>query len=178
MSLIFIGKFSWLPPLHPLTGGPSSPDNFYGLWLKACWHISIPLGAFCVVPVPHSTCCVGSYRSLLQFKISLSTYCPTKQNNNENPQQKKRGAIAIERLPILYISIFLTPEPCHLGLGFHPPLNFKVKSFHKWSALAWENCQQSQKGEVSGAYFSMGHVVSSESAFDLLSDSKDSLSLT
>ena len=47
-----------------------------------------------------------------------------------------------------------------------------------WSALAWENCQQSQRGEVSGACFSMGHVVSSESAFDLLSDSKDSLSIT
>lgn len=43
--------------------------------------------------------------------------------------------------------------PPHLGLGCPPPLNFKGKLFPKWSALAWENLKQPQRGEVGRLVF-------------------------
>lgn len=110
-------------------------------------------------------------------QIGLSTYHSIVHNDHRNPQQKEQK-LPLQGFPLLYISIFLNPKPCHLGLGSHPSLNFKGKLFHKWSALVWENPKQSQRGEVSEVCFSMCCVVSFASVFDLLNHSKDILSLT
>lgn len=167
-------KMLLAPTSPPTDRHSSSLDHPCGLLEKAFNTSPLLQGSF-VVPVLQSTCHVGSCVDFLQREISAGTHCPAEHNDHKNPQQKEKGgAIAVARLSILHTSIFLPPEPCHLGLGFHPSLNFKVKLFHKWSALAWENPVQSQRvREVNGTGFSTGHVVSSESAFDLLNDSKD-----
>ena len=137
-----------LAPISPPTDRQSFlPSQSLWPFVKGLVTHSIPLGTFPVVSVLHSTCCVEACESLLQPKISLSTYCATEHNDYKtHNRRKKEEQLPLKGFPFFIYQFSSPPEPCYLGLAFHPSLNFKVKPFHKWSALALEN-PNSPRGE-------------------------------
>lgn len=169
-GLHLYGEFSWLPLLPLLTGIPCSPV-LCGL-LKDLQTCLSPWFLCCALHVMWDPVQVSC------STIDLSTYCSIVHNNYKNPQQKKKE----EKLPwkgfSFFICQFSSPRAMPPWTGSPSTLELQSSAISQMVNSCLRKSQTTPEGIDKWSLFSMGHVVSSESVFDLFNDSKDTLSLT